>query len=879
MPIIDPYDGSEIDITTGNVTIIDPFDGKPIKIKTNSPKSENYKYSGPSEKSSLVAAPASDYTWAKRAARKIAPATGNILRTGGQILGGLAGLAAAPFTGPAAPAMPVAGGVAGYTGGDYLQYKLEEFGGTQPRRTIPEAAWDTTKAAGEGLLYEGLGVAARAAIPLAVKGAKTMAGMGESTSWAERGAANKLKDLVGEKGLDPYEKNIAKVKELKGRVKGFKPNLGQTTKNPNVIQETQARVRANNSAAETYKEAEAINNAALRDYVDESIPGVQDDYIDALNYKKIATETGYDESQKALTSKDPYSTGEKIIGEIDKAKEPIERVMNDLESQIPKYPMSFDNTNTMIEQIIANPKASNRYEKRAALMVKKELEKHLENGPSTHTAMGLRRDINGLISEAEDGQTQAALLKIKNSLDADVAEVSGKARTGKLATYNGNVIDPDRLANEYENNLLRISKINTNQVYDVESMSESLKQKGIPILKQRGEDTASFTKRILNDYKRIISEDIPTLSTQENIQPLLKRNEEIKTILSNVSPGQDVAAAMNAYNKYASNEFFRRFDTPTMSRATAKGINTENIPSYFKTETGSLDLIKAIGKDKAKEILSESFNHDLSSIPNLTSKNLDKWLRDNNASLTRLGLKDQYKDIATATHSLESFNKTAASKMIGADPDKIFKASLTGNTLSQDAKEMFEMVKDNPAALKGLQKSFADHIVSASETTKRDLAGSLIMTPGKAEQVYKKYGSAMKEIFKDSPEKLQTMADVKDIIEILSRDAAPIFSGSPTAGWWKRIAEETGDKVIPLHLKYTVKLLKTYKTGQIDKYFERALFDPDYAQTLLDSVKGKTTPEETEKAIRTQMRMISRSIITAKREQQKQREDLNNESN
>ncbi|GAF91320.1 unnamed protein product, partial [marine sediment metagenome] len=240
-----------------------------------------------------------------------------------------------------------------------------------------------------------------------------------------------------------------------------------------------------------------------------------------------------------------------------------------------------------------------------------------DRGESTHRAFGIRRTLNDEINKAYsqgNDSTAAVMLGIKESLEKDLGRVSAMGRTGKIAEYQGKAIYPDELARELERNSIRLAKLKSTEVLDTAAMAKELGEKGIPAMQVPGEGEAIYRGRITADYERLTGKT-PLIKTQQAdrkmIAQLTKRNREIKTVLSKVEPGQDVAAAMNAYNQFASTEYFGRFDKGAVKQAGRAGTKPENIPGLFKGGSGTGDLIRAVGWTPARKVMKGYYSYDL----------------------------------------------------------------------------------------------------------------------------------------------------------------------------------------------------------------------------------------------------------------------------
>jgi hypothetical protein len=130
-------------------------------------------------------------------------------------------------------------------------------------------------------------------------------------------------------------------------------------------------------------------------------------------------------------------------------------------------------------------------------------------------------------------------------------------------------------------------------------------------------------------------------------------------------------------------------------------------------------------------------------------------------------------------------------------------------------------------------------------TTTEDIAGNPTVSKAALVRVMDKYLPAMKVLYKDSPEKLKALKTLRRAYEIGSRNTrSPLGGGSDTAeNSFSRVST-----VNMLNRKWSMiqaffKSLGKSKQLAVDELVTRALFDPDYADTLMTAALRKT-PEE-----------------------------------
>lgn len=269
------------------------------------------------------------------------------------------------------------------------------------------------------------------------------------------------------------------------------------------------------------------------------------------------------------------------------------------------------------------------------------------------------------------------------------------------------------------------------------------------------------------------------------------------------------------------------------------------------------DLLKA-APEEAPAIMKEYAGYDLyrsvtDESGNIVSNKLNSWLVKNRPLLKKFGLEGQFKNIAAAqkaadaakTASIE-FEKTAAGRILGSDPERAIAKAFSGKNPKQAAEELYQMVKGDKAALNGLQNSYADHVMNKIQTTAKDIAGNTTISNAKFQTIMKDAWPAMKVIYKSSPEKLKALMNMRKAYEIAVRNQrSPIGGGSDTA---ENLMSELS-KVNILYrpatiLRGMISVVERHGKQRANEFVTRAMFDPDYAKTLLNMASGKVTGKQ-----------------------------------
>jgi len=832
------------------------------------------------------------------------------LQGAGATAGGVIGLGAGAPSGPGAAVTAAAGGTGGYMIGDRAAKTLDEVIGIREKGGPRQWAEETGTALREGATYEMGGQAAgviltpvwrggklifktlkekskewyraRAAMR-ATKKADIPPSSASGRAFTAEGVRRKARNvLVANTTAGPiYAKNAKEAAAVEDAIPGLKFTMGQRANDPALIQLERSQTRRTAEAAAEFKERQLQNSQAITRYYKQQFPEAEniDDLIGILRQQQEQLGRKVEQAvigEAAAVGKIPayaekHYAGRAIEQVIEDARGPVQSVMGELEAAIPDYPMEFNEVRKAIFKAIRNPKLSAGQIK-SVKNFEKQFDELAGRGESTHRAFGVRRTLNDEINKAYsqgNDSTAAVLLGIKESLEKDLGRVSAMGRTGKMAEYQGKAVFPDELAKEYERNATRLATLKSKQIVDTQAMAQALGKKDIPTMKQPHEGEAQYTARITRDYERLIGGEVP-IKTQaadkKLISELTRRNKNIQTILQKVEPGQDVAAAMNAYNQFASSEYFGKFDVGAVKQAGRTGTKPENIPAMFKGGSGTGDLIRAVGWSRAQQVMKGYYSYDLyhqaadQATGRLVKSKLSKWFHTNKAALKKLDLLDQFRGVEKAQNIVNAaqqevveFEKSAAARLLKADPKNAIASALSGNAPAKAATELMGMVRGNPAATRGLQKALAEHMTTSIESTARDLARQgRTVTHAQFQKIMDKYGDAARVIYRNQPEKIRALETMRKAHEIsTSNIASPLGGGSDTA---QNIFSELGKMQIvarPLIVlsRAAYKTISSYSEEQINSLITRALFYPDMGDVLIRGARGKFKPGEFERAL------------------------------
>jgi len=292
-------------------------------------------------------------------------------------------------------------------------------------------------------------------------------------------------------------------------------------------------------------------------------------------------------------------------------------------------------------------------------------------------------------------------------------------------------------------------------------------------------------------------------------------------------------------------------------------VTNANIASRFfkagpKGQEAAQEFMNAVGKDKdALNAMRDYIKQDLidkSTNPNtgeIVKTKLNSWLAKNRKALEVYGMGREFNSIKKAQGALEDaitlkteFNKSVASKMLGADVDSAIGKAFQKGSTRVSAINLMRQVKGDKKAVNGLQNGIIDHIITTAETTAPDFLGNKIISLAGFEKEFKKMLPAMKIVFKDAPLKMKALTEYRTALgRMQALKKSPTLVGGP----------DTAEKIISniayglgagksrvLNILRTVaKPLLTLSDDMVNGVLNRAAVDPDFAYTLQLIAKGR----------------------------------------
>ena len=408
----------------------------------------------------------------------------------------------------------------------------------------------------------------------------------------------------------------------------------------------------------------------------------------------------------------------------------------------------------------------------------------------------------------------------------------------------------------------------------------------------------AVTMEQLRDWRSQIGEEIRESMMGAN--PNLKLTRRLKKLGDGVDEALDqmlklseehastielYRTASERFKEYAAT--FRRGsvgDVLQQGQKSSMGkIDFSDIPSRF-FRTGKMDsadeLIRAVGKDKATNLIDDYAGYDLLSrtkgASTINTSSAKEWLFKNKEILNKYGLYNKYSEIVKTGEGMElalgelnAYEKSSAGRVLGTNIDAVMQKVFGGvnkSTSASVAKDLMNMpgIKGNVMATNGIKNGFKDFFMSVIQTSKKDALGNEISSIAKTKNFLRDYGPAMKEIYKDTPEQITALQDYHKILEVLERNKNITFAGGSTtaeklAGAKQEITSGIAKNIAQFIAvergagwKFSVfrNLWKSFTSGprkfseeQIDALLTEAIYNPEVAKTIMEATKpfGKST--------------------------------------
>ena len=413
-----------------------------------------------------------------------------------------------------------------------------------------------------------------------------------------------------------------------------------------------------------------------------------------------------------------------------------------------------------------------------------------------------------------------------------------------------------------------------------------VKEEGGRILDAAGKPIKTVTETIkpmkFNELRKLRSQIIAEVRTAQGsatpndqyIRRLKMLQDGVEDTIDSLSQRSDKAGELYREASSFYKEYAGKFKQGTVAEVLSRGRRGEetkialaNIAGEFDSLDGIDAFRRAVGSNQ--EAITAMKDYYSMSLLNkardpmtgeISTKRAMGWLAQNMGKLKKLGIYDEFSNIAKmqkkaddAVKYIDVFNKSVAGRILEADVDNMVVNAFKGSKdYTQTANELMRLAKGNKAAEAGLRKAFSDNIVKQSEVTATDFfqqGGETVSdieftrSLAKLTNQIKKYAPAIKVMYKDEPEKIKAIMDVWKAYNTIGRTAkSPTGGGSDTFELFGKTLDIVAGSTAPGKW-YAFKTIRdmVHKHGKqkVDYFLRKAMFDPEYAIVLQNIAKGK----------------------------------------
>jgi len=335
----------------------------------------------------------------------------------------------------------------------------------------------------------------------------------------------------------------------------------------------------------------------------------------------------------------------------------------------------------------------------------------------------------------------------------------------------------------------------------------------------------------------------------------------------NAAEDVDATGALRTANKFFRDEYAGVFRQGTVGKILRPGANRESsniplaqIPSKVWTTrnlSAADDFIKA-APNEATDIMRDHAAYDLlqsaaDASGNIVTGKLNGWMVKNRQLLKKFGIEGDFLGVANAQKAADAaqkaavdFERSVAARVLGSDPEKAVAAALSGRNAGKSAAQLMQLVGKDPAAKKGLQNAFAEHMMKKVGVVAKDMAGDPTVSSFRFKQIMGESAPVIRALYRNEPQKIKALNNMRRAYEVATRNTrSPIGGGSDTA---ENVLTELGKTNI-LSRTATIarglfKIISKHGDDKANELLNRALFDPDYAQTLVNASQGKIPEKE-----------------------------------
>lgn len=266
----------------------------------------------------------------------------------------------------------------------------------------------------------------------------------------------------------------------------------------------------------------------------------------------------------------------------------------------------------------------------------------------------------------------------------------------------------------------------------------------------------------------------------------------------------------------------------------------------FKKTFGTDEVATNALKDYAIQDMLHAVRNEATG--EISTPAMQSWIHKNRPAISAHGLWDEFRDFRKTRQALEKaqeaeavFNKGNVVKLLGVDPEKAIENVFTGvgkKDSARAAMEIMNTVKNNPAAIKGLQNSVGNYIIKKVESATKDIAKNPLLLEKRTSDIIRDLDPALRIIYRKNPSKLTALKETRDVLDTLKLSAKNIPGGSQTAqrAYTLDALNRAATGVLGWKVMAWAKPLADYVKGlsatEIEKVLLHAHFNPEFADTL-----------------------------------------------
>lgn len=749
------------------------------------------------------------------------------LEMGLGIAGGVAGGVVGAPTVAGAPLGAAAGGAVGYATGKTAADTIERLANIRPDASIGQALTEPMQNIKEGAMFEAggaaVGKAASMAAPYIRKAAIPL-----TKAWTERRAGQILADATP--STERTVANSEDARQLLARIgTDVTPTPAQMTGEVQAGRLEQSLMAKNPAAAAAVTENNAkMNQAALAN---------------------LNTNLGAD--ALPLSTPSASATGSKILTGISDMKSPVKEVEKAAWAKVPDYPMPVDATSQAIKELQQSPLLP---EVKASVDA---IASHIDQLPKTIKGMRVAEEtIGNAISKAArsgDANLQRELYKIKNAVREDFTAMSDAASSGNIAlTPTGSIVYPAKLQSQLAEVESRIAQTAEKAEPDIAAMTQALKDTGVhpAIFTQADRYDTGAPTRIIKAYKQKVSSEVPTIVNGGELAKLQADKSALENMISNLTPAEDAAKAINQARKISQRKF-QRFGKGTTKDITAQGdeiggtrVATSDIGSrYFADESSMYDLRRAFGAKEARQQMQPHIQQEMSKfVDNNGVMNVPqavKWIRQNSNKMDVIG---------STEDAVKILKEQLPQSMKRAIADKA-KVDINNNPITT-AREGLKLIKDFAPAMRMAYGKDGGKQLAALRDYQRTIA-----LMGRNQNVAGSGSNTIDKLFGDA---IPTTLAGRIFSEVVSTAGGAAAGGAISGAIGAlpgAIAGNIAGKAYKGATEHTREVIRTL--------LSEAITDPAKAKILIDAAKqktGKVNPELTALVSSTASKLTAMSI-------------------